>query len=76
MAANLSQLGIGQSIKSIQRGVSMSGAVAISAVNMAKAELRNLGNSSSAGSVVLTNSTTVTVATGAGSVSWEITESF
>lgn len=78
----------GMSIKGIQRGTiaaTTSGVTAtITAVNTAKTELRFLGGSGNDGvsqyavvpRLVLTNSTTITATTSAGTatVSWELTE--
>lgn len=82
----------GRPIKSIQRGVfgiasgGSTASVTISAVNMAKTELRYLGDSGANGSgypigttLVLTNSTTLTATSSNGfayshSISWELTE--
>jgi hypothetical protein len=72
MPGNFSSLGIGGgAIKSKQSGVNSNGTVTISSVNVNKALLSNLGGT--AGSVVLTNSTTITIAT-AGSVAWQLVE--
>lgn len=74
-------------IKSIQRGVITltggAGTATISPVNTNKTELRHLGSQSGSagtgnGTLVLTNSTTVTAASSyaTGTVSWELTERF
>jgi hypothetical protein len=71
--STLSQFG-GGGIKSTQRGNSSNGTVTISAVDTTKSMLRNLGNGNGTSSVVLTNSTTITVSGASGSTSWELTE--
>lgn len=77
MAGNYTSLGIGGGgIKSTQRGVSASGAVTITAVNTAKTSVRNLGSDTGNSKVILTNSTTVTVSSSAGTISWELTEMY
>lgn len=76
MSGNLSSLAIGGgAIKSIQRGVAGAGTVTITAVNTSKAVVANLGNSNDHSSLVLTDSTTLTVTTaGGGAVSWQVVE--
>ena len=79
MAGNYTSLGIGGGgIKSTQRGLSAVGTATLSpAVNVNKTQLRFLGSGNNAAStVVLTNSTTVTIAGAGSSISWEITEYF
>lgn len=73
--SNSSQfLGGGQ--KPMQRGTAGAGAVTISAVDVTKAKTRNLGNNNGASQVVLTNSTTLTITTSSGTVSWELEENY
>lgn len=67
---------LGSGRKPMQRGVAAAGTVTISAVDTTKAKVTNLGNNNAASQVVLTNSTTLTVTTSSGSVSWELEESY
>ena len=75
-----------RAINSIQRGTASTGSITISAVNMAKTELRwlggasfNTGTLSDVPRMVLTSSTAITVS-GTGSTSysmaWELTERY
>lgn len=75
MSGNLSSLAIGGgAIKSIQRGTAGAGTVTITAVNTSKAVVANLGNSNGDSSLVLTDSTTLTVSATGGATSWQVVE--
>lgn len=75
MPGNFSSLGLsGGAIKSIQRGAAAAGAVTITSVNTSKSVVTNLGNANGSSSVVLTNATTVTIASSAGNTSWQVVE--
>lgn len=65
---------LGSGRKPTQRGVAAAGTVTITAVDPNKCKLTNLGGSTSQMQVALTNSTTITVSSGAGNVSWELEE--
>lgn len=86
MSGNISDFQLGGAFKPMQRGVisltSGTGTATITAVDTTKARLRHLGLSAGSstvygnGTLVLTNSTTITatITTGSGAISWELEE--